>query len=328
MKQLVRKALVVAVALFSVGWARASWALTLETLNTFDPNAGELPESITIDGAGNLYMSMSNMVKRRTPGGTITTFGTLPISGIFALGVKVGPDGCVYTVSTSLNPTIDGAFVWKICTPGSTAVQVAELDQGGHPNDLAFDDDCNLYVTDPFLGVVWKVLPNGTASIWLSDTLLQANFADPALVILPVGVDGIAFDETKRHLYLSNLDYGRIVRVRIRDNGDAGRLTVFAEDSRLRGADGIAFDERHNLYVAVNTQDQLAEIDRDGAITVLATGSPLDGPSSFVFGVSPGDRRTLYITSSAFGRAFGIFPGTPMPALLSAEVPFRGLPLP
>jgi hypothetical protein len=326
MKQLFRTAIVVAAVLLSLGWTRASSALGLSVLNTFDPLQGQLPESITIDDAGNLYMSMSNTVRKRAPDGTISVFGTLPISGIFALGVKVGPDGCVYTVSTSLDPTIDGAFVWKICS--GTVALVATLDQGGHPNDLAFDDDCNLYVTDPLLGVVWKVLPDGTASIWLSNTLLQANFANPALVILPVGVDGVAFDSTKRHLYLSNLDYGRIVKVRIRNNGNPGRVSVFAEDPALRGADGIAFDEADNLYVAVNTQDSLAVIDSAGTITTLATGSPLDGPSSFVFGVLRGDRRTLYITSSAFGRAFGIFPGTPMPALLSADVRRRGLPLP
>jgi sugar lactone lactonase YvrE len=325
MKQLLRMTIVVAAVLVSLASAHAASALGLEVVATFDPNAGELPESITIDDAGNLYFSMSNTVRKRTPDGQTSVFGTIA-PNIFALGVKVGPDGCVYTASTSLNPSIDGAFVWKICSPSSVAI-FAALDQGGHPNDLAFDDDGNLYVTDPLLGVVWKVLPNGSASIWLSDPLLQANFADPVLVILPVGVDGIAFDKKKKNLYLSNLDFGRIVRVPVHD-GTAGQATVFASDPLLEGADGIAFDNAGNLFVAVNAHDRLTVLDHQGRVTVLAEGGVLDAPSSMVFGTVAHDQRTLYITSSAFNRAFGIQPGTPHPALLKAEVQHKGLALP
>jgi sugar lactone lactonase YvrE len=320
-------AFVVAAAFLSFGWARASSALGLDVLATFDPAQGELPESVTIDDGGNLYLSMSNTVRKRTPDGQLSLFGTLPLSGgVFALGVKVGPDGCVYTVSTSLNAEVAGAFVWKICSPGNVEM-VTTLNRDGHPNDLAFDDDGNLYVTDPLLGVVWKVLPDGTASIWLSDPLLQANFASPVLGALPVGVDGIAFDKQKSTLYLSNLDFGRILCVPFQD-GNPGIVSIFAEDPLLVGSDGIAFDNADDLYVAVNFNDRLVVLDHQARISVLAEGPPLDGVSSLVFGTRPHDQRTLYITSSAFARAFGIQPGTPHPALLKADVQNKGLPLP
>jgi sugar lactone lactonase YvrE len=324
MKKLLRSALVIAAALVSLATTRAASALGLELVASFDPAAGELPESITIDGAGNLYFSMLNTVRKRTPDGTISTFGTIA-SGIFALGVKVGPDGCIYNASTSLDPNVEGAFVWKICSPDS-AVKFATL-PGGRPNDLAFDDAGNLYVTDPFLGVVWKVLPDGTASVWLSDPLLQANFANPVLVVIPVGVDGIAFDKQKHNLYLGNLDFGRILRVEFCD-GEPGAISVFASDPLLVGVDGLAFDNAGNLYAAVNAQDRLAVLDHQGNITVLAEGGLLDAPSSMVFGTRPHDRRTLYLTSSAFNRALGTQPGTPHPALLKTSVPHKGLPLP
>jgi sugar lactone lactonase YvrE len=326
MKQFFRTTIVVAAVLFSFGFARTSSALGLDVVATFDPAQGQLPESVTIDDAGNLYMSMSNTVTKLTPQGQFSVFGTLPISGIFALGVKVGPDGCVYTVSTSLNPTINGAFVWKICSPDNV-VLVTPLNQSGHPNDLAFDDDCNLYVTDPLLGIVYKVLPNGTPSVWLSDPLLLPNFASPVLVILPVGVDGIAFDKQKKNLYLSNLDYGRVMRVPFH-NGAPGAISVFVEDPQIQGSDGIAFDNAGNLFVAVNFNDRLAELDHQGRITILAAGPPLDGVSSMVFGARKHDESTLYIASSAFARAFGIQAGTPHPALLKASVQHKGLPLP
>ena len=96
------------------------------------------------------------------------------------MGLKVGPDDCVYAASTSLSE-IAGAFVWRACAPGSAEI-FAELDHGGAPNDLAFDDAQNLYVTDPVLGRVWKIAPSGTSEVFVDGPLLEGNPEDPALL--------------------------------------------------------------------------------------------------------------------------------------------------
>jgi sugar lactone lactonase YvrE len=305
----------------SIGAAQA-----LQTVVAFNPAAGELPESVTLDHDGNLYMSMGSSIVRRTPDGVLSTFGTLPIAA-FALGVKVGPDGCVYTASTSLDPSVDGAFVWRICSPG-TVEMFAELDHTGAANDLAFDDDGNLFVTDPFLGQVWKVSPEGDAAVWVQDPLLEGNPAAPVLVFHPFGADGIAFDKTKHNLYVGNVDAGHIVRIPVQCDGSAGALSVFVSDSLLAGVDGIAFDNKGTLYATVNAADRLVSIDADGDITVIAEGGLLDSPSSVAFGTQGNDKKTLYVTSSAVLRAFGIKPGVPHPALLKTSVKHKGLALP
>jgi sugar lactone lactonase YvrE len=301
-------------------------ALALETLASFDPSKGQIPESITTDDDGNLYFSWASTstIQKRSRDGTISTFGTLPIP-VFTLGVKVGPDGCVYTVSTSLSPA-PGAFVWRICSPGNVE-QFAVLDPKGGPNDLAFDDEGNLFVTDPFLGQIWMVSRGGAARVWLQHPLLAGNPVNPVLVFHAVGVDGIAFDRHKRNLYVDNLDFGDIIRIAF-DDGVAGDVSLFASDPLLQGADGIAFDRKGNLFVAVNAQDSLVSIDPSGVITTLEQGGLLDGPSSVVFGATDDDRDTLYITSSAFSRAFGFKPGTPHPALLTTRAGHPGLRLP
>lgn len=314
-------------AILTVGMSLISQrASALEQLASFDPTQGQIPESITTDSDGNLFFSWASTstIQKRTPDGQITTFGTLPIP-VFTLGVKVGPDGCVYTVSTSLSAT-PGAFVWRICTPGAVE-QFAVLDPNGGPNDLAFGDDGTLYVTDPFLGQIWQVTPDGDARVWLQDPLLVGDAAHPALVFHAVGVDGIAFDADKRHLYVDNLDLGYIVRIGVED-GMPGEVSLFASDSHLVGADGIAFDDKGDLYVAVNAQDALAIVDPCGGVRVVDQGGLLDGPSSVVFGRTKSDRHRLYITSSAFSRAFGFQSGTPHPALLAKHVGHEGLPLP
>lgn len=285
--------------------------------------AGEIPESVTSDPAGNLYISVGSAIRRRTAAGVISEFATLPAS-IFALGVKVGRDGCVYTASTSLDPAVEGAFVWRACEAGP-AEQVAVLDPAGGPNDLAFDEEDNLFVTDPVLGRVWKVDPTGAASVFVEDPLLAGDPAAPALLFRPLGVNGIAFDRNERFLYLSNTDQGTVLRVR---TNQPASVALFAEDVRLRGADGIAFDRGGTLLVNVNASDTVASVNRAGRVRVLAQGGLLDAPSSAVFGATRGDRRQVYVTASAFSRTLGLQPGTPRPALLVADVSTPGLPLP
>lgn len=296
----------------------------LTTVKTY--GAGESPESIAIDRFGSSFISVGNTIRKRTYSGTESTFMTLPIAA-FVLGVKVGKDGCIYNTSTSLDPTVPGAFVWKTCTAGAPT-KYATLDASGGPNDLVFDDDGNLFVTDAFLGRVYKITPSKTVSVWLSHPLLTGNAASPYLLFHAVGVDGIAFDEDKHNLYLGNLDYGRLLRVPIGCDGSAGTPVVVATDTRLQGIDGIALDEDGTIFAAINGQDGLVSISPTGTITTLFTGAPLDGPASVAFGTRSGDRRTLYIVSGAFMRSFGLKPGTPSPALHSTTTCEPGLPLP
>lgn len=283
----------------------------------------DIPESVTTDDAGNLYVSVGNTVQRRAPGGAFAVLGTLPLP-IAALGVKVGPDGCVYNASTSLSAT-PGAYVWKLCGAGSVEA-FAELDQTGAPNDLAFDDAGDLFVSDPLLGQIWKVDEYGNAAVFLRHALLAGNPADPALLFRQVGVNGIAFDKQQRSLYVSNTDQGTILRIDLRAR--TPQPVVFAQDTRLRGADGIGFDQSGELFVAVNKTDTLVSVDKRGRVRVVTSGGHLDAPSSVVFGATHRDKHTLYLMSSAFSRTLGFQSGTPAPALLTLRVSTPGLPLP
>lgn len=147
----------------------------------------------------------------------------------------------------------------------------------------------------------------------------SSNPAAPIAIIHSFGANGIALDASRRHLYLGNTDFGRIMRVRIRE-GRADGIEIVTEDDALKGADGIALDERGTLYVAVNALDKIATVDSDGDISTFAIGDPLDAPSSLVFGTRFADHHTMYLTSFSLFRANGLKPGTPKPALLS--VPF------
>lgn len=272
----------------------------------------EIPESVTTDSQGNLYISVGNTIRRRASNGDLQVYATLPAE-IFALGLKVGPDGCVYSASTSLS-AVPGAFVWRACSAGSVEV-FAELDPSGGPNDLAFDDTGNLLVTDPVLGRVWRIDPGGNPQVWLQHPLLAGDPSNPALLFRALGVNGIAFDRKDRFVYFSNTDQGTILRVSLRS--ETRSPSVFLQDERLRGSDGIAFDRGGTLFVAVNGLDAVVSVSHQRELCVLGQGGLLDAPSSFVFGGTHADRHRLYLVNSAFSRTLGLVPGVPRPALLS-----------
>lgn len=303
-------------------WACPSWQTeTIERLIEFD--AGEIPESLTTDPYGNLYISVGDGIRRRSPDGDVSVFATLPVP-IYALGVKVGPDDCIYTASTSLSE-VPGAYVWRACQQGSFEV-FAELDHAGGPNDLAFDDSGSLFVTDPVLGRVWRIDAAGQPEVFLEHPLLEGDPTNPALRFRALGVNGIAFDEQAESLTLSNTDQGSVLTVELQSV--APEPEVLARDPALRGADGVAVDRAGTVFVAVNEANALVTVRRTGELHVLSTGDALDGPSSLAFGVQRRDRHQLYVTSSAFSRTLGLVPGTPSPALVTLRVWVSGQSLP
>ncbi|HKO50975.1 MAG TPA: SMP-30/gluconolactonase/LRE family protein [Polyangiaceae bacterium] len=307
--------------------ARAEAAVPEQVL-ALDPALGQLPESMAVDDRGNFYLSMGSQVAKVSPSLAVTTLATLPIpAGGFATGVKFGPRGDLFVAAGAFDPSLDSSYVFKVDKRTGSVAVVADLDPDGFPNDLAFDDSGAIFLTDSALGVIWKVRQGGAASIWLSDPLLQGNPNGSALGI-PFGANGIAFDQKKRKLYVSNTDLGAILEIRVLPSGAPGDVEVFAADSRLVGADGIAFDRSGTLYVAVNTQDRLAAVDKRGRVSVVAQAGLLDGPSSLAFGVGHCDRHTLFLTNFAISRASGSQPGVPNPGILSVRVSTPGLPLP
>jgi sugar lactone lactonase YvrE len=301
-------------------------AATPQQLVTFDASLGQLPESIAADARGNLFVSMGSQVSKITPSYAVSTLASLPIAaGAFATGVKIAPNGSLFVASGAFDPTLNASNVFSINTATGSVSLVTSLDPDGFPNDMAFDDAGATFLTDSSLGVVWKIKPNGVASIWLSDPLLLGSTTAPALGF-PFGANGIVFDKARRNLYISNTDLGAVLSVRVRPNGTPGDVEVFAADAELIGADGLAFDRSGKLYVAVNGQDQIATIDKQGRVRVITEGAPLDGPSSLSFGVASCDKHSLFISNFAISRASAGLPANP--GVLSLRVSTPGLDIP
>jgi sugar lactone lactonase YvrE len=295
----------------------------------FDPGQSQLPESMTSDPAGNLYASnFSGAIQKIDPQtGTVTQVAKLLLPGSAVLtGIKIGPDGLIYVVSASFSSNPSGAFLWRVSPTTGAYEKFAQLRADGFPNDLVFQDDGTIILTDPFLAQLWKIDTVGNASVFLASPLFAGNPIDPAFSGLAFGVDGIAWaDHNKRNLIVSTLDYGRVMNIPM-DGEGTPPIQIIVEDPALKGVDGIAVDDRGTIWCAVNTQARIATVDKGGGISVIAQGSPLDGPSSFAFGTGNGDKKTLYLSNFAIGSVLSN--QAAHPGILSIPAPVPGLPLP
>ena len=308
------------------GTAQAKSPPAVTQLVTLDPTASELPESITTDDDGHVFFSLVNgQIRELLPNNSTLTNATVPVpAGGSMTGIKVGPDGLIYTTTAGFSADPPAAFVWRTDPATGIVEQFAALDPNGFPNDMAFEDDGSFFVTDSFLGILYHIDGNGTATVAVSDPLLRGNPADPGFPTHDFGANGIAWDHTKQNLYVGVTDFGRIVRIPYSCWG-LGKPKVFAESPQLRGIDGIALDRSGTVYAAINTQNLIATVDRRGRISVYTQSSLFDSPSAIAFGTAHGDRKTAYITNFAISSVLSGL--TPHPAILAMPVPVPGADL-
>ena len=303
--------LLAALLLLALGSAPLLATNHLDTVIAFDPSRGELPESIVIDGQGNIYLGMAanGEIWQITPAGRASIYAQLPSPGEgFLVGLALDQQGYLYAALSSFDPATHG--IWWVSPSGEVGFWVP-METTTLPNWLEFWGS-TLLVSDTIGGRVWQIDPWGNLSVWLDSELLRGS-GGVIPVPFPVGANGMAIRGSS--LYVANFDRGRIVRIPIRTDGRAGAPTVFAEDEMLVGADGIAFDRGGTLYVAVFAQDSIVAVSPTGQLTTLAQGYPLQNPASLA--VAGG---TLYITNFAFLKP----PGTQEPSLLRLALPLGG----
>jgi sugar lactone lactonase YvrE len=284
----------------------------------FDPPAA--PEGIAFDKTGNLYVGIASngSIVKMAPNGDTSILTTINIGFGFLLGLATDAPGNVYAGVATFNPETHG--VWKISKSGQQEV-LATLPLTSLPNGLAFDKRGDLYVSDSFMGAIWRINSQGDVEMWIADPLLLGDPSSPGFV---VGANGIAFDKDGS-LFIANTNYGRIVKVPVNPDGTAGSSEVVVEDMGLIGADGVAFDNHRNLYVTVNVLNQIVKITPQGDIETIADQPEnLDSPASVAFGTGNGERKNLFITNAAFFST-GVEAG-PSVWKINVDVPGRPLP--
>lgn len=270
-----------------------------ETLFTYDPTIGELPENIAITKRGTKYVSFPprGEIRAITPDNqsqaTIATFDIGDGTGV--VGLEVHPIGTLFACLVTFNtPESDTHGIWRVTPDGETSL-FAALGDGTFPNDILLDGD-SLLVTDTIGGAVLRV-SEGAVSEWVADPLLEGTGS--AGFPFPIGANGIA-EASDGTVYVANTEQGHIVEIPVNPDGSAGTPEVFVADGTLFASDGLAIDTKDNLYVGVIGQDTVVRVTQDERLETLATAADgLDGPSDVTFGTSRGEQKDVFITNFA-----------------------------
>jgi len=135
-------------------------------------------------------------------------------------------------------------------TPG-TPCSPTQADVPPLANDIAFDEDGNLYLTDSFQATIWRIPPGGgKPKIWFQDSRLD----------VPFGANGIRLSPDQTKIYFTvtadavgqfgNFLGGKIYSLPLVKHPTAAQLHVFHEYNG-EAPDGIAFGKSGKMYVAL-----------------------------------------------------------------------------
>lgn len=200
------------------------------------------PSGVAFNSSGDLFVAIrSAYVAKITPDGTVTQFGPSYSNYIMA-GAAVDADGNVY--ASGIHPA--GTFIASIfkLSPTGSLLSTWSWSVGNgplQPTGMAIDAAGNVFTADYSGNKLWKIAPDGTAS------LITQIFVNPQGVVL----DG------QGELFVSLTSSGAIAKVT-----QAGAMTTFA--SSLSGPAGISFDSLGNLFVATGTT--LTKLKPDGSL--------------------------------------------------------------
>nr|WP_315496850.1 hypothetical protein [uncultured Rhodoferax sp.] len=128
------------------------------------------------------------------------------------------------------------------------------LVQGGHmANDLAVDAAGNVYITDSFSPVIYRVDAKGQASVFAQSDLFKGEgFNLNGIVAHPDG-----------YLLVNKYNSGEVFRISTRNGADIQRVSL---PEAVKGADGMLLRDKTHLVVVQNAgNDQVVElVSKDG----------------------------------------------------------------
>lgn len=234
-------------------------------------------EGPAFDKKGNLYVV--NFEKEGTiglvkPNGDAQLFITLP-KGSIANGIKFDSKGNMYLADYT------GHNILKVDMKTKAVTTYVHDDRFNQPNDIIINKKDQLFASDPN----WKA---GTGQLWRIDAGGKA-----VLLTSDMGTtNGIALSPDEKTLYVNESVQRKIWAFDVDAAGNISNKRLFAEFPDF-GFDGMACDNKGNLYVTRHGKGTVAILSPEGKVIkeVVLKGKK---PSNLVFGGKQG--KTVYVT--------------------------------
>lgn len=224
------------------------------------------PEGIAYDSTSNTYFVSSarlGSIGKVTPAGAYTALISDPAFKS-SYGLKVHPDGkrlfaCIgdanyskFTSPETRKKLARLVGIDKMTGRKTDDIDLSALVPGKHfPNDLTFDSRQNAYITDSFANVIYKVTPDGKASVFADSPLFKTE---------GIGLNGIVYHPGGYLLSVSS-GTGAIYKI---DLADPRKVSKVATGQFFLNGDGLLLDGDRKLLVVQNGgSDKIYELTSD-----------------------------------------------------------------
>lgn len=260
--------------------------------------AKEFPESITSTADGTLYAGSV------TQGVVLKGAAGAAVGEVFVPAPTEGPTAVLGVFADEANGTLWACYADMAAFAGAEAkpsmLRSYELASGelkgeytfsgpSFCNDIATTPDGTAYAADTLGSRIVRTVAGTDA---LEDWAAAENLA---------GADGLSFGPDGM-LYVNSVTTGKLLRIEVGEDGEAGAMTELTLSEELKGPDGMRFGEDGILYLAENAAGRVdaVAIDGDTATITPLPGQAYDFPAAVT---KVGD--TLWVLESKLGKMGG-----------------------